>query len=406
MMMDAPRTGYCCHCASSQATGEKNQSERLLEEPSELPYNSRVGIGLLLLAAVILVLWLVPKWQVAGSIDESRFTRENEARKVLAEIVGGTLLLAGLWTSVENLKVSQQTLLSSQQGQRTEVMAKAVDRLSHTDEFTRMGAVVILGQLAEQSTNDRKQVLKLLHAYLLARSPSELSADRTLGLVKPSSSDMAAAIQLLVGPIFGSNKSHRLNLSRIACHDVDLSGARLDGAYLWDTDMQRIHLDDASMVDADIRNSILWSIYGRNIDASESKFSATQISIDVSGLNLSRAKFLGCYIAVTSFNNANLSGTVFATTLLQDVDLSHADLRSANLAGTIPFDIDPQTGRKMKAEAHMPTKTVLAGVNFTRADLRGCDLRGIDLTQTKGLTREQIAVAITDNQTVLPNYLR
>ena len=40
------------------------------------------------------------------------------------------------------------------------------------------------------------------------------------------------------------------------------------------------------------------------------------------------------------------------------------------------------------------------------ADLSEADLRGADLTNAVGLTREQIESAITDETTVLPDYLK
>jgi uncharacterized protein YjbI with pentapeptide repeats len=63
----------------------------------------------------------------------------------------------------------------------------------------------------------------------------------------------------------------------------------------------------------------------------------------------------------------------------------------------------------------------LVGANFTNADcsnaiFRGADfkntildgaiLRGADLSGAKNLTREQIAKAIIDDRTILPDYLR
>src|SRR5689334_5118384 len=46
----------------------------------------------------VFLLWKLPKWQVARSTaltDDNRFDRENEARKTLAQIIGGVVLLAG-----------------------------------------------------------------------------------------------------------------------------------------------------------------------------------------------------------------------------------------------------------------------------------------------------------------------
>jgi hypothetical protein len=60
---------------------------------------------------VILLLWKLPKVQVTRSkalTDENRFERENEARKTLAQILGGIFVLAGLYSSVQTLNLSRE----------------------------------------------------------------------------------------------------------------------------------------------------------------------------------------------------------------------------------------------------------------------------------------------------------
>jgi hypothetical protein len=46
--------------------------------------------------------------------------------------------------------------------------------------------------------------------------------------------------------------------------------------------------------------------------------------------------------------------------------------------------------------------TDVTGTNFCGADLRGADLCGLDLSKSRGLSRDQIAVAIIDAHTRLP----
>ena len=69
------------------------------------------------------------------------------------------------------------------------------------------------------------------------------------------------------------------------------------------------------------------------------------------------------------------------------VDLSNADLAGANLAG---------------ADA---TSANFRGANFKDANLKGTILRGADLRGAKNLTREQLAAAVIDETTRLPDYL-
>lgn len=68
-------------------------------------------------------------------------------------------------------------------------------------------------------------------------------------------------------------------------------------------------------------------------------------------------------------------------------DLSGASLRGANMAG---------------ADA---SNAIFRNVDFEGAVLRGTVLRGADLSGAKNLTPKQLAEAIIDDHTILPDYI-
>jgi hypothetical protein len=74
---------------------------------------------------VTFILWKLPRRQAARSLGlnvGNQFDRENEARKTLAQIIGGVLLLAGLYSSVRTLDLQRE-------GQVTDRFTKAIDQL-------------------------------------------------------------------------------------------------------------------------------------------------------------------------------------------------------------------------------------------------------------------------------------
>ena len=84
-------------------------------------------VFLLILTAVLVTaaLWWLPKFQIKGLVGvdpKEVFDRENEARKTLAQIVGAVFLLAGLYSSLQTLRVQEQ-------GQVTDRFTKAIDQL-------------------------------------------------------------------------------------------------------------------------------------------------------------------------------------------------------------------------------------------------------------------------------------
>jgi uncharacterized membrane protein len=91
----------------------------ILAHPQPLP-EVLVVVGIL----VVLALWLLSRWQVArsqGLTAGNRFDRENEARKTLAQIIGGVLVLAGLYSSLQTFDLQRQ-------GQITDRFTKAIDQ--------------------------------------------------------------------------------------------------------------------------------------------------------------------------------------------------------------------------------------------------------------------------------------
>lgn len=93
--------------------------------------------------------------------------------------------------------------------------------------------------------------------------------------------------------------------------------------------------------------------------------------------------------------NNHLSGThrsVF------DLDLSGTFIRRGNLSGA-----NLERADFSRADC---TNALFVGADFKDAILEGTILRGADLTGALNLTREQIASAVVDKNTILPDYLR
>jgi hypothetical protein len=104
----------------------------------------------------------------------------------------------------------------------------------------------------------------------------------------------------------------------------------------------------------------------------------------------------------TDLRGADLRGAYLERADLGGAHLERALLRKAHLEGAILI------------EAHLEG-AVLSGAHIERADLsvahldgaflHGAHLEGANLTRTTGLTRQQLAAAIIDKKTILPDYL-
>ena len=137
--------------------------------PSRSMLPSLLFVGIV----VILLWWKLPKVQVARSkalTDQIRFDRENEARKTLAQILGGIFLLAGLYSSVQTFNLARE-------GQITDRYTKAIEQLGASDGTgiskleVRLGGIYALERIARDSERDHRTIMEVLTTYVREHSP-------------------------------------------------------------------------------------------------------------------------------------------------------------------------------------------------------------------------------------------
>jgi hypothetical protein len=148
------------------------------------PSDAVVFLGEHLLAVAILggcllvlaLIWL-PKWQAARSdlTTKERLELENDARKSLAEIVGGAALLVGLYFTWANLQITQETATkdreTTREGQITERFTKAIDQLGNDKPQIRLGGIYALERIAKESPQDHWPIMEVLTAYIRETAP-------------------------------------------------------------------------------------------------------------------------------------------------------------------------------------------------------------------------------------------
>jgi hypothetical protein len=115
-------------------------------------------------------------------------------------------------------------------------------------------------------------------------------------------------------------------------------------------------------------------------------------SADLEGAYLSRLDLGDIVFWQTNLKNAHLQKADLESGFFAGVDLSGADLREAHLEWAHIQDAPPYKGNLKDAQ--------LAG-----AHLEGTCLDSLDLTQTKGLTQEQVDKAMGNSSTQLPKDL-
>ena len=337
----------------------------------------------------VAVLWKGPQWQVArveGLDSKERFDRRNEARKTLATILGGAVLLTGGFFTWRNVNLAQESLRVSQEGQITDRFTKAIEQLGATDASgkpkleARLGGIYSLEAIGNESEGFHWPIVEVLCTYVRVNAPatsenppvkpaSVAQKDSLGGL--PSDQDQhhpRADIQAILD-VLGRRDSHHeknnqwLNLSSTYLGGADLHRACLGGAML-----KSAHLEEANLFYADLKGAKLYEA------------------------QLQRAELIGAQLKDAELNASDLSGANLSGANLSGANLTSANLYGVDIGGVLIIRGDP-------------TRKELVGADFSGADLSYAKLSDTDPSTAKNLTQKQVDSADGNLATKLPTGL-
>jgi uncharacterized protein YjbI with pentapeptide repeats len=350
--------------------------ESLSDLPPLLYYILIAATAILTLAALLWILWVVPKWQVI-QLQKTKvliktnelFSLENEARRTTAQIIAGVLVIAGLiLTGIQLIITSNLT----QEGQITDRFTKAISQLGDPKLEVRLGGIYALERIAKDSEKDHWTIMEVLTAYVRenASITKYKQANKNSSTKKRAKEEVEQklptdiqAILTIIGRRDKRYEPNRLDLPSTILGKANLRGADLRGA-----DLSEANLSEANLLGANLSGAELFTA-------------------NLNRANLNRANLFGAFL-----NGADLSGAY-----LGDADLSEANLSEASLLGAYLFRADLSEANLFRAN--------LFRANLFGANLGGADLREADLRDARSLTWEQVYIAIIDFDTKLPREI-
>lgn len=297
---------------------------------------STVSIGLIL----ILILWGVPKLQVGRWSDQLEakdvVSLENNARAVLAQIIGGLILLIGLYFTAMNLKIAQKsadtTSKGTLEGQITERFTKAVAQLGENKKQINIGGIYALERLARdysKSTGDLSEdvfdrdenaptdywaIMEILTAYVRVNS----SWRQELGnkAITRLADDVQAVVNVLKrrdGSYFQKESAKFREPDRLNLNETNLRRANLEGAPLEGVNFKEAHLEEALIANARLDQAIVAESYLQRSWGNQ---------IHLEGANLYKTRLDLANLPGAHLNNANLESVVLDGAYLIGADLA------------------------------------------------------------------------------------
>jgi len=314
----------------------------------------------ILLFLVPVIVWNGPFWFDASLISaisdqEKRLVAVNADRSVLLQI---TLAVAGGITVI----FTTRTFLLSKAGQVTDRFTKATTQLASEKVAERIGGIHALSRLLKDSSDDHSAVIDVLVSFIKQVAIRPMAKGEVRVFEEEDSSQFSMWHEIETHPEIDVQAALKVILRRpkryespwISFGNTDLRGAAFTGGWV----------DTLHFKGSDLRGTDFASARARII---------VLIDCDLRGANLSGATLL----------TARLSGSDLRCAYLRWTDFRGAHMSGADLRETLCFM-----------------------TRFHGATMTDVNLEGVDLSSALGLTGEQIQDAITDDQTLLPGYLK
>lgn len=303
----------------------------------------------LLSGLTILVLWKLPAVHLAQWKDKLEvkdyLTILNGTRTILLQVIGGGIVIFGLYYTSQNINIAQENVRFAQSKEEADRLNQAITQLKDESPEVRLVAIYTLQGSALASTSNYRLITQIFKRYVRVHAALQDTQDH----LRQEDVALRGDIQLM----------------------VSFLGDWARAAFVADKDRYgEVVKTNNSAVDIDAVQRFIGAV----------DFHATDLqSLDISygfmrGWNLSSAN-----LEKTSLYYSDLSGAVLDGANLSEVDLTRATLNSASLKGANLF------------------KANLQGVS-----LQGADIEGADLTEAINLTVNQLKAARNYDKAKLP----
>jgi uncharacterized protein YjbI with pentapeptide repeats len=347
---------------------------------------------------LVMLGWLGWRWiDLSRALEKAERVRaETEAVKTLAQVLGGGVLLYGIYLTLRRIRALERQVEVAQEEQVTERFTRAIEQLGSEKMEIRLGGIYALERIAKDSDKDYWTIMEVLTAFIRENAPwqprpsqadpgpqpeketaagagpgkagggEETPASPAPPKPKPPT-DIQAALTVL-GRRQRRPDEPPLDLRKTDLRGADLRRAHLEGAYLIEAHLERAKLEGAHLEGAD-----LYEVHLKGANLSGANLEEANLS----GANLKMAKLIKAHLEGAELFGANLEWACLRGANMERAILSMANLERAKLY-----------------EAHLEG-----------AFLNSAKLKGADLLKATGLTWEQVEAAIIDDQTKLPDYL-
>jgi uncharacterized protein YjbI with pentapeptide repeats len=323
-----------------------------------------IGLGVVVLLSMIL--WVFPKRQMkkleiqpSSKRDIDRFERDrdrlklvDDARKTLAQILGGLVVLVGLILTYYSyqLNVDKQDL--DRERQMTDRFSKAIEHLADEKQSIRLGGLFELERISKDSPKDFSSAMEVISSFIREKSPFQKTTydekkeneiiylnikyrkyqdltEEEKNYVLPE--EIKLALKIIGRREIKSETDHKVlnlrgininkaDLSNLEFSDVDFSGSNLYGVNFRESKLLNANLSDSILYNCNFYKGKIFDSEITNSDLRQAKFLETEISnSDLSYSDCTLTEFIGTVFKQLEFFDSNFYLTDFSRADLHEL---------------------------------------------------------------------------------------
>ncbi|VAW39169.1 hypothetical protein MNBD_CHLOROFLEXI01-4919 [hydrothermal vent metagenome] len=228
-------------------------------------YRSRF-LKIIIVVFIILLLsifiWILPELILPNS---SRITADaekligihNEYRKIIAQVIGGAVILYGIYNTLIRIEGIERNIEIAQEGQITDRFTSAIEQLSHDNIEMKIGGIYALERISIDSPKDYWTVMEVLTAFLRRTSSLSTIHDENKNTDNDIPPRRPIEIQTTLNVIvrrkwfeLETKEDRHPDLSLTNLRNAYLGKANLSRTNLWRYDISYAYLGKANLQDA------------------------------------------------------------------------------------------------------------------------------------------------------------
>lgn len=318
------------------------------------------------------------------------YSQNREAVVPFATGVGGLIALSVAFGQFKTARLRHEEQTRADLQRRIiESFSKAIEQLGSDKLEVRLGGIYTMERISKESPSDYWVVMETLTAFVRerARWMDDPDADSAYIIARREGhrekrscpTDIQAVMTVFGRRDENSRKREasmgwKINLNAVDLRAADLRGfhfpaVSLDNANLRGADMRDAHLEGARFFDGHLEGAIL---RGAHLQGADFRCAHLEMA-HLQGAHLEGAFLMLTHLEQARLNGANLEGARLDAAHLEEARLDDANLEGAHLRG---------------------------------ANLESTSLFNVELKHTHGLDESQIARAIGDAMTALPEGIQ